>query len=816
MSKNIELLAPAGKMACLHAAVVAGANAVYLGVGDFNARRGAENFTLENLEEACDYAHLRGVKVYLTLNTAILPKEVNAVMELARQAYLRGVDAFIVQDIGVAAEVKRTIAGARLHISTQMNIHNVEGILSAAALGASRITLARELSVSEIALLCDVAHSNNMEIETFVHGAICIAYSGQCFMSSMVGGRSANRGMCAQACRLPYSLHNVALRKDLPSPGEHLLSPKDLCGVDMIPELIRAGVCSFKIEGRMKSPEYVHAVTSVYRSAFDKAIQNEPAIITKEQREHLGQAFSRGFTTAYLEGDNSNEIMSYGRPNNRGVLVGRIKDVRNGEVSLESGLDLVQGDVLEFWTSKGNFAHELDQFCTNGASYSFQVPKRANKGDRVFRVRSAAGVFHDDQFEPRLHVTGSAKLHLGEPLSLEFSVAGDAETSASATGQDVELARTRAVTSEDVREHIDRLGNLPFTLDDIDVTMDAGVSVGFSQLHKIRTRALKNLEAEILKDYKSRRLHKISVQDPAVPWKIQASSPIAKAPAHEVCALATNPANARAAKKAGATTIYVPLLNYKRGCAVNAGQSSLDVAQAGYPSKMHYALPVVNHELINGVSEKINNFDIWEYVTQGKNVLVENLGQLVCAASLGALPEVGPHLPILNSQALDTAVRLGAQAVWLSPELNMAQIASIAKSSPVPVGVTVAGSQELMVTEHCLLMSQGPCNKNCGECARRKSPHYMKDRKGYQMPVITDFLGRSHLYNAVSLDVIYAMCDLISAGVSRFLIDTTMMNTQETAAAVKRCVRAVEISANGNAVGKIEGTTSGHFFRGID
>ena len=244
---TVELLAPAGNMACLHAAVQAGADAVYLGAGHFNARRGADNFTFDDLAQACDYAHLRGVKIYLTLNTIVLPSEVEDALELARQTYRCGVDAFIVQDIGIALELRRILPDCEVHVSTQMNTHTEDGIQAAAALGASRVTLARELSFEEIAQLSQVARDLGMEVEVFAHGALCICYSGQCFMSSMVGGRSANRGRCAQACRLPYTLHNVALRKTLDASGEHLLSPKDLCTIDVLPELIEAGATSLKI-----------------------------------------------------------------------------------------------------------------------------------------------------------------------------------------------------------------------------------------------------------------------------------------------------------------------------------------------------------------------------------------------------------------------------------------------------------------------------------------------------------------------------------------------------------------------------------------
>ena len=255
-----ELLAPAGNEECLHAAVCAGADAVYLGLDEFNARRNAGNFTIESLKEACDYAHLRGVAVYVTLNVEILPSEIDRALACAREAYEAGADAFIVQDVGLACELRRTLPAAELHASTQMNIHNAAGIALAAHLGMRRVTLARELSIAEIAELSALAGEFGMEIECFAHGALCICYSGQCLMSSMIGGRSANRGLCAQACRLPYELHRADRADALPAEGEHLLSPRDLCTIGLLDRLVCAGVASLKIEGRMKSADYVHEV----------------------------------------------------------------------------------------------------------------------------------------------------------------------------------------------------------------------------------------------------------------------------------------------------------------------------------------------------------------------------------------------------------------------------------------------------------------------------------------------------------------------------------------------------------------------------
>lgn len=815
---TMELLAPAGNVRALRAAVRAGADAVYLGLEAFNARRGADNFTVPQLKEACDYAHLRGVRVYVTLNTVVLPSEVAFALECARQAYRAGADALIVQDIGIASEVARILPDMRLHISTQMNTVSASGIRAAARLGASRVTLARELSLEEIESLAQVAAEEGLEVEAFGHGALCVCYSGQCFMSSMIGGRSANRGLCAQACRLPYTLRNTAQRKDLPAPGDHLLSPRDLCSIDLLPQLLSAGVASLKIEGRMKSPDYVSAVVSAYRAVLDRVLAGEePQHATAEERRALEEAFSRGFTTAYLEGERGNDIMSYQRPNNRGAFIGRVAEVRGGAALISCERPLSEGDVLEFWTGKGHAAQTVSELSFDKGNRA-RVPLDARvrgvrAGDRVFRVRSAEAAYDDDALEPRVPVDGTVRIAIGEPLSASFKLHGvdadDARFQASgvAEGVQVEPARTKPLAEQDVYAHVDRLGSTPYSLASLEVELDEGAGLGFSQVHKVRADALENLTENLLSPYRSRRLARTTDRDylPANPTT-----------GARVAVWATNPVCARAAKRTGAHMVYVPALNYGRGEAVVAGQLSGTVEQAGYPKQCTLAMPTVDHDAVGAAREAAMGFDPWEYAKAGRPVLVESLGALQRAVELELPFEVGPHLPVTNALALDTVARLGAERVWLSPELTLAQIEEFAHDSPIELGLVVYGAQELMVTEHCLLMSQGPCNEDCSSCRRRRSPHYLRDRKDYEFPVVTDALGRSHLYNSVPLDIVPALPDLMAAGVTSFMVDATLMNGEETAQATGRAIHALRVAQkDGNSIAKMPNATTGHLFRGV-
>ncbi len=821
-SRSLELLAPAGNEAALHAAVKGGANAVYLGLESFNARRGADNFTLETLPRACDYAHLRGVSVYVTLNTIILPDELQDALECARQAWRAGADAFIVQDIGLASELHRTLPEARLHVSTQMNTHNAQGIEAAARLGASRVTLARELSLDEIAHLASVARGLGIEVEAFAHGALCICYSGQCFMSSLIGGRSANRGRCAQACRLPYELHNVAQRKPLDAAGEHLLSPSDLCLIDRLDDLAAAGVASLKIEGRMKSPEYVASTTEVYRSVLDRMGDRKggPARATDAERSKLESVFSRGFTTAYFDGDRSNAMMSYQRPNNRGAFVGRVREADGARALIATDMRLRKGDVIEFWTRKGHSSLTLphDPMPSDGKAVEVVLDAKnrtVRAGDRVFRVRSAEAVFADDPLEPRIPLNGTVTLRIGRPLHIELSLADPADEEQRgkkgiAEGALIEAARTKAVSAEDVREHIARMGSTPFSLQDLTIDLDEGVGIGFSALHHVRAAALDDLAEKLLAAHHGRKLPRIDRTVEAPPR------------AHHdrkrctIAALATNPKCARAAKRAGADTIYVPALNYLRGQAVVAGQLIGEVGQTPYPKHCALVMPVVDHDAVGTSREAVMGTDLWASIAPSTTLMVENLAGMQRASVAGIPFEVGPHVPLTNRASLEEASRFGARRAWLSPELSLSQIERLAEESPIELGITIHGTQELMVTEHCLFMSQGECEQTCRTCARRRSPHYLRDRKGFEFPVITDALGRSHLYNSVMLDTVAALPDLIASGVTAFLVDTTCMNTELAAQAVGRAKHALDVALrDGNALAKLPDTTSGHLFRGV-
>ena len=713
-----ELLAPAGNREAFEAALGAGADAIYLGAGSFNARRNADNFSPEDLRASCRDAHLRGAKVYLTANTLVFPGEMQDALATVVDAYEAGVDAAIVQDVGLISVLRRELSDLEIHASTQMNIRDKRGIEIARTLGCSRVTLARELSVERIAELAKL----EMNLEVFVHGALCICQSGQCLFSSLIGGRSANRGLCAQPCRLPYKMVDESGRR-LSDEGQYLLSPRDLAGIDLLPQLIEANVASLKIEGRMKSAEYVSTVVGTYREALDRAWMEEDAYYaTQTEKDRLAEAFSRGFTQGYLAGERGNEMMGYKRPNNRGVAVGRVAGFSAGKVKVSTSAEIAEGDLLEFWTSKGRATYTVTpRDKVKGGTLFAAVKDAVSVGDRVFRVRSAAlanEAAKRTEAGLRIPVSIAVRAVEGEPFVVRvFDAHGHV---GEAKGAIVEAARTKAITRDEVIEHVGRLGGTPYVCENWDVELAEGVGAGFSMLHKTRAAAIDAFESSVLSD--------------------------------------TAPDSARV--------------------------EALDFGGVVDMSEMAPFATTIDFE----------NTDI--------------------ALELGSFERgraIGPKLYATNVEALQTWAALGADFAWLSPELTLHQIKLLADESPIPLGLVVHGRQELMVSDHCFLMAQGPCDGHCAQCKRRKRQAYLEDRKGYRFPVATDNQGRGHIYNAVSLDVVHAMRDLLNAGVRGFAVDCTY----EEQGAVEHEMNRVRSGLNGKKVEKEPETTTGHLFRQV-
>lgn len=823
----MELLAPAGGPEQLNAALAAGANAMFLGLGHhFNARRGATSFDDETFEKACRRAHLAGARVYVTTNVIVKDNEMVRALALVRKAWLLGADAFIVQDWGLMSEIHRLWPQIELHVSTQANVHDARGVRwSREKMGAERVTLSRELSLPEIRRIAQ----EGVELEGFAHGALCFSYSGICQLSATGGARSANRGACAQPCRLPYDLVDAEGRR-LSQPDVRPLCPKDCCTVGRLDELAQAGISSLKLEGRLKGPEYVHAVVRAYRSALDELETGETPLNRDERERLLRRAFNRDFTDAYLDGLSDNRMMSYERSNNRGELVGRVVATRdlgqsrvwrggtNGgrersrkvtlaEVDLLLDAPVDKGDLLEIRP-----VNDPQQFLTvhaqrdaaAGETIACRAPRPMQPGCPVRVIRSqraiddAARVSRADVPRQR-EVQVKVVARLGKPFEVELACV-DGSARVRVRGFAVTPAQTRSVTQQDLIDHVGRMGGSAFVPVSFEVELDEGCGMRFSDVHKVRSDACRALTQAILGPYDTREAQKVPSEvrlrrDVARHMEALASRLGPVSPAVELCVLAPSDQAARLARQAGATRIYATPDSLQEGT-----WEGLDV------------IPWLDE-----VCREIDHDRLDPWVRTDAPVAVGSVSQLALAAERGAYAELEPCIPVHNHSALAALAEAGARGVWLSPEMSLDEIDALAGNSPVPLGLMVYGRTRAMTSEHCVLQVANQCIADCAHCALRAQDLGLVDVHGNRHPVRTDLQGRSRVYAARPLDALPEVADLIAAGVRRLMVDGTLLADEDLAHQVKRLARAVRAAEQGAPAPKrLEGHDSGHLHHPIE
>lgn len=504
--KSVELLVPAGGERQFIAAVENGADAIYVGGRAFNARINAGNFDDETMQAAIDYAHLRGVKVFVTMNILISDDELEEALGYAAFLYKAGADALIIQDLGFGRLVKEKLPDFEIHLSTQATCCDVDSLEAAHELGYKRVVPARELSLNEIKALCS---TGLCDIEIFVHGAMCICYSGQCQLSRYYGGRSGNRGQCAQPCRLPYN-----------GDGVHPLSPKDMCQIDNIGRLIDAGVYSFKIEGRMKSPEYVASVTRIYRKYIDLYLENGDYEVSAEDREALLQIFNRGkFTEAYMDGDPGRDFMSMTVPKNQGIKIGKLVATAAKSstlVDVELSGDLAMGDGVEI-RGGGRAAGNIISYIKPLGKGRFRIGDirgEVKPGDIVYRTSRKSqlaearqsfegrSVLGDDKKPIRKRPVDMVLTGADGMLSLEIGPEArpdDANWPSMQTGtvtvtaEPFEYDSERGASRDRIENALGKLGSTPFALGGLKISGTDGMLVKASELNDLRRRACEAL-----------------------------------------------------------------------------------------------------------------------------------------------------------------------------------------------------------------------------------------------------------------------------------------------------------------------------------
>lgn len=825
----VELLAPAGSREALVAAVENGANAIYLAGNAFGARAYASNFDREALREAIHFAHLRKVAIHVTVNTIVADEEMGPLRDYLRFLYEAGADAVLVQDLGVARVAHETVPDLPLHASTQMSVSSLEGVRALAELGFTRVVLARELSLKEIRHIC--AHAP-VEIETFMHGALCVCYSGQCLMSSMIGGRSGNRGRCAQPCRLPYTLVDEKGQDVLgDKAGSYLLSPRDLSTIDVIPDLIEAGVSSLKIEGRMKRPEYVATVVRTYREAIDTYYAGKGYAVTQEERDDLAQIFNRDFTTAYLEGRPGKAMMSDRRPNNRGLLIGRVTaydwDARIVTVKLSGRLGL--GDQVDFWVKVGGRVTATISALTDakgraveegqaGDTVSFAIPSAVRDHDRVFKVydaqlmERAKETYASGAPVRRIPVAIEVRAAIGEPLTVTIAD-GEGHRAEGKTDFIGESARKRPLSEEIIRKQVSRLGTSVYEMKSLHCDIAGEVMVPMSEINEARRKAVEALDALRLKEIEARPAR------PEPEFTDHIARPTPKK-ADFLVAVDTL-GKAEAALAAGADGILFGGESYEhRVIAPEEYERAWQMArEAG--ARIDFNTPRIVHD---GQQKHVERLLAAFAAFPPDAVHVHNIAML---ALVRRLTDFAIHadysLISYNKQTLAFLKDYGVAGATLSPELTAKEIRQLAKESPLPLTCIVHGRLELMVSNYCVTGSflggcgEGPCTQPC-----TRGHFALKDRKDALFPLAMDQFCHMHVLNSKVLSMMPHAMKFRAAGIETMQIEAKAMGEKEIAAIVKAYRKAMAFpeepaEAQLSWIHEQEGKdiTRGHYFRGV-
>ena len=696
-----ELLAPAGDMAALRAAVSAGANAVYLRYAEFSARAKAKNFDKEELMEAINYAHLRGVKIYVTFNILIADFEIKRAMDRVKMLYDIGVDALILQDLGIAWEIRKNFPDFEVHASTQMAVNNFYGAKFLKDMGFTRVVLARETPLFELEKIKEL----DIDVETFIHGALCVCYSGECLMSSMIGGKSGNRGECAQACRKSYEI----LGFDGNKIGKRLyyISPKDLNTLDDVAKIINAGGYSLKIEGRMKNPEYVYTVVSSYKKSLEGKL-------TLEDKEDTEQVFNRGFTKGLFNGDFGNDFISSDRPDNRGVEVGKVIGATKNSGKVIFYEDVFEGDGLEFISSSGRFGMRSNSLYEANIPHEinlFKVPIINSKINRTFSKKLYEKVDEKlENYDYKRELDIDLRIKIGKrPLIKVKSgdLSGNFELD-----RVVEVAKKSGLDRERVIENISKTGDSIFRVKNIDLDLEDNAFLPISAINELRREVTKILENKILEG---------SIDRFEIENKLENK-------------------NFERQNKDHRSKIKVFFNKFK-----DLENSSLkDINEIIIRAK---DLEKFNKKYKNReVSIYLDKFysyyeleNLREYILKNQNVKgiwVNNLSEYYIFKDDGLEINGDIGLNVFNKVTSDFLCDLGLKSITLSPELNSGQIQKIISKNDTEINVISYGRVPVMTMKHCPFSVIKNCRdeKSCPTCKYKN--YLLRDEKNVDFEVL--------------------------------------------------------------------------------
>ena len=742
---KVELLAPVGDWNCLKAAVQNGADAVYFGVEQFNARMYAANFNVEDMKQVIDYCKLRNVKTNLTLNTLLENCEFDNAVDLAKEAYKAGVDAIIVQDLGLAKYLIDNIPGLPIHASTQMTVHNLQGVLKLEKLGFDRVVLSRELSCEEIEYICK---NCKVEIETFIHGALCICYSGQCLFSSVVGGRSGNRGKCAGPCRLPYELisENAETHERKSIDKGYLLSTKDLCGIAYLPRLIQAGVKCFKIEGRMKSPEYVATVTRIYRKYIDMVLNNDDFIIDEKDINDLMQVFNRGgFSDGHLDSKHNRNLIFPEKPSNMGIYLGTIKKYNSnkGHITLQLEEDLELGDSISVSNEASKYlVSELMIKNVNQKKVSANTEVTIGRmkgnikvGDKVYRISSKAlsdfvKASYDNCENKKIPLNCTVTIKKNTPISMEISTNKNTcynELYSSIYVKEISNmipidALKTPISVERVVKQISKTTNTPFSFENITVLLDDGLYVpSISTLNELRRTALEKVEQEILSRAKRTLLDLSRKSKESITYTPNVKSP-------EISVLFRQldlDFDYTKLDKEKITNIYVSLelfisKKYSKVISYFSDNYNLYIY---VPSiiKTNY-----KNIALSTIEQAVMIYNI-------KGFIVSNIGDFELLKKYSKDYEfIGNYtLNVFNNNTMEEYRKLGLSRITLSRELNQELIKEMLANANINTEMI-----PLMASSYCFLGETNKCYPDCGTNCKKNNKYYLKDRLGFNFRVV--------------------------------------------------------------------------------
>ena len=811
-----EILAPAGNWECLTAAIENGADAVYFGLQcGFNARARAANFPMDDLEAVVERLHSRGVRGFVTLNTLVFTSELEEFERVVRRVAASGADAVLVQDLGVVSLIRKLCPDLAIHASTQMTLTSAECIREAEAMGVERVVLARELSIDEIR---KIREQTQVELEAFVHGALCVAYSGQCLTSESLGGRSANRGQCAQACRLPYDLICDGEPVDL-GDMKYLLSPQDLAAYALTPELIEAGVCSLKIEGRLKTPEYVANVTKHYRDAAEQAVRQGEVRIDNASVEEMELSFSRGFSPGWLRGCDHKMLVPGLSSAKRGVLLGEVQEIRGGQVFVRLQRSIQKGDGVVFEGDRIQGEEQggrVYQVTRNGAKCDEPVKRgvvglafqrealdlqRIEIGHKIWKTddphltarlrRTFAGP--DPQRKTPIRIEAVAKVD--QPLLITVK-SPHFEPISLQTDHVLEPARKHPLTEEVLRKQLGRLGGVEFTLDALRLTANDKVMVPLSILGKLRKEMVAQMRGA-MQQRPPRRL----ADAPVIPQLREALQSTASERGFED--------GSERQDQVPQLLVLCRTLEQLRG-ALDCGVRDLmadfqdireyrEAAEICRDRQLWLATPRIQKPGEMGVFQAMRKHG-------AHGVLARNLSGMRFCRDQG-IPFVADFsLNAANELTVDVLFRHGAQRVTASYDLNREQLFEMVRATPQRRGLEVVIHQHMPMfhMEHCVFCAAISPGTNKHNCGRPCDDHLveLKDRVGVAHPLTADVGCRNTLYNATPQSAAEMAPGLLAEGVVNYRVELLRENSQQAARTIDLYRKLLAGKTSGKSVWK--------------